>query len=742
MRVEKVPQVPHINTLVPQIDPARVPRISESMSPRKTQETRQSCANLTDVDQSLLVPQVPQIPETITATELMALTGLSRKGVKKRMASKGIEKQKKLATEGYRKGSENCEYLTELVFDCCLDIRDAWYAQNQLDINQTQEQEAAQEFQKQNLAAVSVLADWQRQNFDARQTVLNHIKREWTALELKSRSAAIDLFVADARRDVLPPDVQAALRIANARAGDSRVISRETLFRWFRDSETPGGLAPKPVVHQEPPWAKPLLKLYRQPQKPSLRRIVHYNLPRALAGTGIEPPTYDQARYYVATHVGAVERERGRMGPREIANIKGFRRRDTESLGAPLVAVTADGHTVDCEVEHPFKQRTWIRPEVTLVEDIYTRRIVGFSVWLAESALSVIMAYRDCLLNAGVPKIDYCDNGKGFNNVQMTALRERFGITKKNSIAYNSKARGIIERVNATVLVAAAKESPTYMGADMDKQAKQLAYKATRKGELRLPWMAFVSHVRESIEWYNNQLHSSLKGLSPNQKWQKAIDEGWKTTPVEADHLDGLLPTEEKGVRKCEITRKGRIYFSKELEDHHKKTVRVAYDPFDPTFIWVRELDGKFIGKAKLNGNVCDYFPKSDIELASQEHERAKARRKLNSIAEAQGVDLSGLTPFEMRDAIVTATAEPPISKPLGLTEKQDTIASALITAATAPKAEDTIARYERVKKSLATDPDQVSDEDREWLAYYETTDAGKFQIFLASQTIPLASNG
>ena len=54
-------------------------------------------------------------------------------------------------------------------------------------------------------------------------------------------------------------------------------------------------------------------------------------------------------------------------------------------------------------------------------------------------------------------------------------------IRKENSIAYNSQARGIGERIHRTIWVRAAKELPTYMGADMDPQAKQAVFKKTRQ---------------------------------------------------------------------------------------------------------------------------------------------------------------------------------------------------------------------------------------------------------------------
>jgi putative transposase len=64
-------------------------------------------------------------------------------------------------------------------------------------------------------------------------------------------------------------------------------------------------------------------------------------------------------------------------------NIKPFVRRDISQL-QPNDVWTADGHTFDAEVQHPMHGRPF-RPEITAIIDVATRRIIGWSVGLAES---------------------------------------------------------------------------------------------------------------------------------------------------------------------------------------------------------------------------------------------------------------------------------------------------------------------------------------------------------------------
>src|SRR5690606_2895464 len=126
---------------------------------------------------------------------------------------------------------------------------------------------------------------------------------------------------------------------------------------------------------------------------------------------------------------------------------------------------------------------------ITTVLDIATRRAVGWSAGLAESTWAVLDALRHACLTGGIPAIFYVDNGSGYKNAAMSAeatgFLARIQSTLTHSLPYNSQARGIEERSHKSIWVRGAKELPTYMGQDMDREAKQKAYKITR-ADLRL----------------------------------------------------------------------------------------------------------------------------------------------------------------------------------------------------------------------------------------------------------------
>lgn len=483
------------------------------------------------------------------------------------------------------------------------------------------------------LPAPEQLADWQRRTMEARLALLHHIDQ---LAQATSVNKALDRVVALAKIGQLPPHLQALVPVANARAGKEGTgrLSRRTLLRWRSDLKLGvAALAPRePVKKQAPAFATALLAAWRQPQKPSLSEVV-----RQLQAAGVAV-SYPQARRYLK-HVGEIEKNRGRMGPRELKSIKPFRRRDTSNL-LPTDVYAADGHTLDAEVAHPDHGRPF-RPEITLIVDVATRRIVGWSVALAESTLATLDALRMAVEACGVPAIFYTDNGSGYCNQIMTApgtgLLARLGIEHRTSIPYNSQARGIIERAHRSILVATAKRLPTYIGAPMDREAAKIVHKRTRQsGELLIEWADFVRLIEAAIDEYHHRPHSGLPKLrdaatgqkrhySPIEYWQKFEREGWQMVPA-GELPDLYRPQVARTVARGEVQLFGHTYFSSALAEFHGDTVFVGYDVHDCSKVWVRDEDQRLICVAELDGNKSDYFPLPVIE--QQREKRALGRLK------------------------------------------------------------------------------------------------------------------
>jgi putative transposase len=468
-----------------------------------------------------------------------------------------------------------------------------------------------------------------------------------------------------------------------------------TLTRWFAERDkglsllVPRARERGPRV---PPWAHALLKAWQQPQKPTLTWALAQLVEPGALPDGVEPPSKSAARRFLAK-LHAVDRQRGRMGPRELKNIRPYRLRDASGLW-PGEVYTMDGHTFDAEVAHPFHGQPF-RPEITACLDVATRRLVGWSVALAESALAVLDALRHAVQVGGIPAILYVDNGTGYANAlmedQAVGFMARLGITKQHSLPYNSQARGAIERAHRTIWVKLAKTLPTYMGMGMDQEARNRAYKLTRQeiaatGSSRLlpAWAEFVAACERAAADYNARPHAAnpkisdpLTGkkrhLSPDELWADLIRQNPEClAPVaEADLADLFRPYKTAKIVRGWVRLFGNRYFHDDLAGHHAESAFVGYDIHDAGRVWVRDRNQRLIAVALLNGNSAPYFGTSAVEVAAIGRAKARAHRLERRLDEVH-LELAGgrpalegrvATPEEAaaaREYLAARAAEPP----------------------------------------------------------------------------------
>ncbi|WHP07010.1 MULTISPECIES: hypothetical protein [Acinetobacter] len=246
------------------------------------------------------------------------------------------------------------------------------------------------------------LTHWQREIAENRLFIVRFLQQQ--VIQGVRITRAIEQFIADATSRSLPPELQQAVLKANAKSGEERMVSRRTVFDWVSTTEVAeqknmnviSVLAPKERAKKDiPAWAEALLQLWAKPQKPTLAACLEL-LPNYYSG---KQPSYTQAWNFIKK-LGAVEREKGRMGPRELKNIKAFIRRDSSVL-LPADVYTADGHCFDAEVAHPMHGRPF-KPEITAIIDVATRKMVGWSISLSESSWTVLDAIRMSAVSNGI----------------------------------------------------------------------------------------------------------------------------------------------------------------------------------------------------------------------------------------------------------------------------------------------------------------------------------------------------
>lgn len=504
------------------------------------------------------------------------------------------------------------------------------------------------------------LLPYQRGVLEARAIILAEID---ALAQVCGINNAIAKFKEQIANDSLRPETKAALLKANGKSGNKIKISRATIFNWrkaVKEAGTTLALTVKEMPKANwPDWGDTLLNFWQRPQNPSLQSC----LDEVIKIRGEEnSPSYSAAQRFIKK-LPSLVREKGRMGTREIKKIKAFVKRDTSKLW-PTAVYTADGHTFDAEIEHPFTGKPF-RPEITTVVDVYTRKVVGWSVDLNERTNSVYAALAMSIKSHGIPSIWYVDNGKGFNNKffddSIVGLLARLNISKKNSIAYNSQARGIGERIHRTIWVRAAKELPTYMGADMDPQAKQAVFKKTRQdvakdggSNLLMRWADFIKFCQQHVDWYNNRPHSSLpimideqtykkRNYTPSEFWNKAVYEGFvadNLTPAEANSLNRFF--EIRKTSRGTVTWLGNTYSSVALRAYDGRKVAICYELNDASKIWIHEFNE--YSENKLGKQICvasfchavDYFPQTAFEHRDLKRLNGKIKRLQKHVDDAK----------------------------------------------------------------------------------------------------------
>jgi putative transposase len=491
------------------------------------------------------------------------------------------------------------------------------------------------------------LKDHQRDRMTARAILLQQVD-DLVLLRGISRGQAVAALVEMAGKGALAPDIQKMVGIANARSNADRSLTRATVYNWLKARDAAAGavvaLAPKAVKEAPVPfWASTFFKLWADPRQPALTVVLNRLWPAEE-----EKPSYDQANRLLKK-VSIITRHKGRLGNRELRKFKTYHARDTSELW-PGAVFCGDGHTFKAEVAHPIHGRPF-RPEITLVIDVYTRKIVGWSVDLAENTRSVAGALRHAVTSSTQCDIFYYDNGSGAKNVNWdeptTGLAARLGITKMHSIAYNSQARGVVERRNSTVLHQAAKMMTSYVGQDMDKEARQAGFKQTRKDvkakgvSVLLPsWRDFVSLIEtevmvandmpcDGLPWTVDSETFKRRHMTANEMWSQAVAEGWQPDPLpEEEAVDLFRPQVKHKTMRGLIRLFNNDYFGgKLLEAYGGEWVRVSYDIHDASKVWVYNEDGRLICEAVWGGHVTSYVPVAFAELAHEKRVAGKVQR-------------------------------------------------------------------------------------------------------------------
>ncbi|MCV6583994.1 MAG: Mu transposase C-terminal domain-containing protein [Marinibacterium sp.] len=567
----------------------------------------------------------------------------------------------------------------EYHLSCLPDAAQADYARRmRAEIAETHVAERAKTETELVAATAGSLSARRRQMMEARAVVLRELERR-TILTGKFGQAVAE-FIADAKAGLLDDTLAKAAKVA-VEKGRSDVPSRPTLYNWrkaLREADgNPLALVPQKRPQETkqamPDWMLPFLRHFARPSKPTIAQALD-NFAKSPECIGAAP-SYDQVRRALKALAGTSDyllRHKGREGPLALKARAAYVSRSTEGL-EPGTIYTADGKTFDAEVQHPRHGRPF-RPEITCILDVATRKAVGWSVGLDENADGTASSLLHAAQTCGVSAILYADRGAGFLNLRIStsahSLCARLGTTATHSLPYNSQARGVIERSHATIWNRLAKEYPSYMGKDMDRDAAKQVFKESRKAlaiisgkrqvagaaeqaraaatyaRLIISWPQFLEDVARAIADYNDTPHSSLRirdpetgrnrKASPNEIWAQFEENGFEPFHLQPGEADDLYrPYEKRRTTRGLIDLHTNSYFSLALEPFHGQHVFVGYDIHDPQHVWVRAIDqvdgadtpGALICVAEFAGNERRYIPVSAQRLAEEKRLKGRIRR-------------------------------------------------------------------------------------------------------------------
>ncbi|PZX47750.1 Mu DNA-binding protein [Cereibacter changlensis] len=454
-----------------------------------------------------------------------------------------------------------------------------------------------------------------------------------------------------------------------------------------------------------------------------------------------------------------------REGIEAVKRLFPTQRRDKSALHA-LEAVNADFHKFDVFVRWPSlpgqNDPGHIgRPQMVAFQDIFSGRILAWRVDQTPNSTAVLLAAGDMIEDWGIPGHVLLDNGREFAAKVVTggaATRYRFKVREDDvpglftalgceihwATPYSGQSKPI-ERAFRDMCDSIAKD-PRFDGAWTGNrpEAKPEDY-GSRAVELE----DFLRVLAEGIEEHNTR-QGRRSEVAYGRSFVEVFDESYASAPIRkataAQRRLWLLGAEGQRLnsRTGEIAFQNNRYWAEWMQDFAGERVVIRFDPAD---LWaglhVYAQDGGYLGEAPVLER-SGFFDLEEARITARarrawlkaEKEAASAHRRYTAAELGRQLDLA--SPGEppppeakvvrlVKPKTAAATPAPSPAQPGSIT------ALPLRAAPAAATEEDPRQRFRRAleMERAVERGDQITREQRKWLAGYQTSSEYRSELML-----------
>lgn len=265
---------------------------------------------------------------------------------------------------------------------------------------------------------------------------------------------------------------------------------------------------------------------------------------------------------------------------------------------------SSDHHTCDTLVLD--KRGKSVRLTLTVIVDIRSTKILSFKFRASPGDTSVIkMCLRDAMIEFGIPKEFYTDNGKDYKSKELSSgeesdltLTEVLGIKQIFAQPYHGQSKPV-ERFFRTFEESYGKLFKTYAGSNAVNRtdATRMTNKKLAK-QSYIPTMdEYISHAADFVDQYNSSASTAdeMDGKSPNEVYRenlhcKRVVKGMENV---LSRLCGRF--EERTVQRNGVNLLHNFYYndSGALLPYFGKRVIVNYDPEDLSEMLILDKETK-----------------------------------------------------------------------------------------------------------------------------------------------------